>query len=105
MKTDNEGKGGSPGKAKGGFDVKRAGKKPIDKRGNALMQETGVPGAPNIGTPKYIKAASNHAEGLAKSRNFGTDHDSGTGGIRSGLFNRKESIHGGQATRVGKDSD
>lgn len=105
MKTDAEGKGGSPGKAKGGFDVKKAGKKPIDAKGMPKMQETGIPGAPNMGTPSWIKASSNHAEGLAKSRNFGTGHESGTGGIRSGLFPRKEKIHGGQATRVGKDSD
>lgn len=89
----------------GGFDVKRAKKPKLGKGGVIKNSESGVPGAPNMGTPSWIKASVNKAEKLAKSRDFGTSHEAGTGGIRSGLFPRKESIHAGQATRVGKDSD
>lgn len=91
------------GKDRAGYD-KVPKDKGIDSKGiPETKQMSGVPGAPNRGTPKWLKAAANAAESKAISREFGSSHTSGTGSVRTGMM--RESIHGGQATRRGKDSD
>lgn len=97
-------------KRKLGFDVEnQKGKsKPVDSRGNAKLRETGVPGAPAIGTPKYIKAAVNAAEGrkdFNTSEHRDRGHQAGTGGIRKGLFGESEKIRGGQSSSANRESE
>lgn len=79
-----------------GFDVRKGPKKPIDARG---QPKTGL--GPKAGTPSWIKAAVNAAERKADkgtgSEHRSRGHQAGTGGIRSGLFPKREVTRAGQA--------
>lgn len=69
----------------------------IDSKG---QPKTGL--GPKAGTPSWIKAAVNSAErkvdkNPGSSHRNGHEHQAGTGGVRKGLFPRKEEIKAGQA--------
>lgn len=85
----------------------KAGKKnrPINDKGSPILRVGSVPGYnKGTGTPGWIKSAASHAEGL---KDFSSqEHRShGHQGGAPPRGKSPEKIHGGQGSRVGKDSD
>lgn len=78
----------------------------INDKGSPILRIGGVPGYnKGEGTPGWIRSAATAAAGLTDFQH--TDHRSRAhqGGAPPRKGDVKEKIHGGQAARVGKDTD
>lgn len=89
----------------------RAGRKNrgVGEKGSPLLRVGGVPGYnKQEGTPGWIKAEAKKAEGRKDfnvSEHRGQESRWQSGGPPYAKAKSPEKIHGGQGTRVGKDTD
>lgn len=89
----------------GKLDVQPTG---VGSRGNPLLKVGGVPGYnKGEGTPGWIKSAAAHAEKNVSGVNHSEhrSHAHQGGGPPYGSAKSPEKIHGGQGSRLGKDTD